>query len=163
MDTYKWLLVPTQTVDANSRPGPLQWQAHRLASTAQSLVQEVEKQLKENGHLIDEWAPVHLERQLRKWFWKEDEPKVKASKVWHDMQCYLYFDRLKSEDVLNRCIAKGGDGLEYFGFAYGKEGATYRGFAFGIGAPMNDSDLLLIGTECGAGLPAATSSVGYTR
>lgn len=143
-DTYKWLLIPTQAVDVNSRPGPLLWQAHKLASTAQSLVQEVEKQLKENGHLIDEWAPVHLERQLRKWFWKEDEPEVKASKVWHDMQCYLYFDRLKSEEVLNRCIAKGGDGSEFFGFAYGKEGTNYSGFAFNSGAPMNDSELLLI-------------------
>jgi len=144
LDTFKWLLVPTQAIDKDDRPGPLQWQAHRLGSNAQSLVQEIEKQLKENGHLIDEWAPVHLERQLRKWSWTDEEPEAKASKVWHDMQCYLYFDRLKNESVLTRCIAKGGDGKEFFGFAYGKEGETYRGFAFGTGAPMNDSELLLI-------------------
>lgn len=144
LDTFRYLLVPSVSIGRDDRPGEIAWEAHRLATNTPSMVQEIEKQLKENDHLISEWAPIHLERILRKWYWKDEVDEEKASKVWHDMQCYLFLPRLKGEEVFQRCIAKGGDSKEFFGVAYGKEDGRYRGFAFGAGAPMHDSDLLLI-------------------
>ncbi|MCB0808336.1 MAG: ATP-binding protein, partial [Flavobacteriales bacterium] len=90
VDCFKYLLVPSQVLRGDDRPGDVQWEAHRLSSTAPSMIQEIERQLKENEHLIFEWAPVHLERILRKLFWKDEVDEVKAMDVWQAMLRYLY-------------------------------------------------------------------------
>lgn len=164
VDTYKWLLVPSQQLDKEGRPTrDIQWEAHKLSSSAPSMVQEIEKHLKENEHLIADWSPILLERLLRQWYWNDGHDEVKAAEVWHAMQCYLYMPRLKGEEVMRRCIDKGGESTDFFGFAHGKTAEGYRGFAFGTGAPIYDATLLLIepgvALEYQAAQATATSAV----
>ncbi|HPF09778.1 MAG TPA: hypothetical protein PL020_08615, partial [Candidatus Cloacimonadota bacterium] len=139
-DTYRWLLIP----DQENAPGD-RFEALSINAAAQNLTAEIEKVLKENEHLITQWAPVHLSNLLKRWFWKDGTQHVKAQDVWHSMSCYLYMPRLSSNSVFQTAISAGGPSQEFFGFAYGYENDQYVGFTFGNStAPIYDSSLLLI-------------------
>ncbi len=98
-------------------------------------MQEVEAVEGREEHMVSEWAPIHLERLLRQWYWKDEVNEVRAADVWRDIQSYLYMPRLRNEEVFTRYIAKGGDTQEHFGFAHEKTSEGYRGFAFEHGRP----------------------------
>jgi len=101
--------------------------------------------LKENEILITEWAPIHLAKMLRDWFWKDDAKEVGALSVWQQTCQQLYLPRLKDEAVFKNTMGAGAVSLDFFGFAQGKEDDRYIGFTFGT-CPMLflDDALLLI-------------------
>lgn len=144
-ETYKWLVAPVQ----DARPGnglpEITWERFQINPGAQQLTQEVERVLKENELLITEWAPIHLKKMLRDWFWKEDAKDVKAREVWEQTCKQLYLPRLKDEAVFKNTLGAGSISREFFGFAQGKGDEGYIGFSFGT-APVLflDASLLLI-------------------
>lgn len=139
-DTYRWLLIP----DQEKVPGD-KFAALSINAAASDLTAEIEKVLKDNEHLIIQWAPIHLSNLLKQWFWKDGVHHVKAQDAWHSMCCYLYMPRLSSNSVFQSAISAGAPSQEFFGFAYGYENEQYVGFSFGNSTlPIYDSSLLLI-------------------
>jgi hypothetical protein len=71
-ETYKWMLAPMQ--EARPGQGSVRGSMGALPGQpgAQNLSQEIERVLKENELLITEWAPIHLAKVLKTWFWKDD-------------------------------------------------------------------------------------------
>ncbi len=148
-ETYKWMLAPMQ----EGRPGgglsDIQWEHFALNPGAANWSQELERVLKENELLINEWAPIHLAKVLKDWFWKEGVADVSALNVWQQSCQQLYLPRLKDDTVFQNTLAMGVDSRDFFGVAQGKESdgdtVRYVGFSFGKRTSLfMDSSLLLI-------------------
>jgi hypothetical protein len=106
---------------------------------------EIDRVLKENELLISEWAPIHLTKVLRDWFWKGNAKDVGALSVWQQTFQQLYLPQLRDEAVFRAAIEAGAESVEFFGLAQGKDGTQYIGFSFGQRtSPIMDSSLLLI-------------------
>lgn len=144
-ETYKWLLVPSQDAKPGGDLTDVQWERYPINTGAPNLTEEIEKVLRDNELLISEWAPVHLSRLLKAWFWKEDRPEVPAQDVWQKSCCYLYLPRLKDDRVFSRAISAGVASKDFFAVAYGKDGDQYSGFNLGHATTVIlDGSLLLI-------------------
>lgn len=143
-ETYKWLLAPMQEIRSGKLNNEIQWEHFALNTSAQYFTPEIERILKENELLINEWSPIHLSKLLKDWFWKEDTKEASAVDVWQKTCCYLYMPRLKNDHVLRNAVAAGAASRDFFGFAYGKEESKYLGFMFGqTTIPMLESLLLI--------------------
>lgn len=101
---------------------------------------EIENTLREEGWLISEWSPVHLQNTLQQWYLKEGVTEVSALKVWQDSCHYLYLPRLVNDHVFKNAVASGLESEDYFGYASGKDGDGYLGFVFGRGWKVVFSD-----------------------
>jgi predicted AAA+ superfamily ATPase len=144
-ETYKWLLAPMQEAMPGKGLSDLKWEAFQLNSGAQNWASEIERVLRENELLITQWAPIHLAKVLKDWFWKEASTDVTALNVWQQSCQQLYLPRLKDDSVFQSTLAAGSDSREFFGFAQGKSSDRYIGFSFGRQqSPIVDSSLLLI-------------------
>ena len=101
--------------------------------------------LKENELLINEWAPIHLAKVLKDWFWWDDAKETSALNVWQQSCQQLYLPRLKDDTVFQMEMAAGAESRDLFGFAQGKEDGQYVGFSYGKRTSLiMDSSLLLI-------------------
>jgi len=150
-ETYKWLLAPMQEARPGKGLSELQWEHFQLNPGAQNGSQEIERVLRENELLISEWAPIHLAKVLRDWFWKDDVKDVPALTVWQQTCQQLYLPRLKDDGVFQRTLAAGAQSQDFFGFAQGKDGDRYLGFSYGKGtSPILDASLLLIEPDTAA-------------
>lgn len=143
-ETYKWLMAPM--IDA--RPGnglpEIEWERFQANPGATHLTLEIERVLKENELLITEWAPIHLNKMLRDWFWKENVSEVNALEVWQQTCKQLYLPRLKDDAVFKNAMGAGSIGRDFFGFAQGKQEEKYIGFSFGTAAMLFLDDALLL-------------------
>lgn len=144
-ETYRWLLAPMQEVKNGKGPSDIQWEPFQINPGAQHFGQEIERALKENELLINEWSPIHLANLLKTWFWKDDVKEVGALDVWQKTCQYLYLPRLRDEAVFRRTVEAGGGSRDFFGLAYGKDEGKYLGFTFGQPTTqIFDGSLLLI-------------------
>ncbi len=144
-ETYKWLLAPVQDARPGKGLSDLMWEPFALNPGAANWSQEVERVLKENELLISEWAPIHLTRVLKAWFWKDGAQDVSALSVWQQSCQQLYLPRLKDDTVFLHTLAAGAGSRDFFGFAQGKEADRYLGFSYARRtSPIMDTDLLLI-------------------
>ncbi|KAB1590307.1 ATP-binding protein [Burkholderia cepacia] len=144
-ETYKWLLTPVQEARPGKGISEILWEHFTLNPGAQNWSQEIERVLKENELLISEWAPIHLARVLKDWFWKEDIKEVGALSVWQQSCQQLYLPRLKDDNVFFNTMAAGVESREFFAIAQGKEDGRYVGFSYGKRTSLvMDSSLLLI-------------------
>lgn len=144
-ETYRWLLAPMQEARPGKGLSEIQWEHFQLNPSAQHCSQEIERVLKDNELLIGEWAPIHLARVLRDWFWKENVKDVSALNVWQQSCQQLYLPRLKDEDVFFNAVAAGAESREFFGIAQGKEDDRYAGLSYGKRTLLlRDASLLLI-------------------
>ena len=101
--------------------------------------------LKENELLISEWAPIHLARVLKDWFWKDGARDADALKVWQQCSQQLYLPRLKDDTVFQMAVAAGTGSRDFFGIAQAREDDRYLGFSYGRStSPILDASLLLI-------------------
>lgn len=147
-EVYKWLLAPMQEARPGQGISEIKWERFPLNASSGALSGEIERVMKDNELLILEWAPVHLANLLKTWFWKDGVKEAGALDVWQKMSCYLYFPRLKNEDVYRAAIAAGALSRDFFGIAYGKNGGKYEGFSLGRTAIITmDGALLLIETS----------------
>lgn len=139
-ESYKWILVPEQDKFPGDRFEPF-----TINPSVPNIVEEIERILRENEHLITSWAPIHLHNLLKKWYWKNGVKEVKAKDVWHNTCCYLYLPRLQNEKCFQDAVVAGVESRDFFAFAYGKEANSYVGFSFAQAQiPVYDSALLLI-------------------
>ena len=144
-ETYKWILAPMQEARPGKSLSELRWEYFQVNSGAQNWSQEVERVLKENELLINEWAPIHLAKVLKDWFWKDGAKETSALNVWQKSCQQLYLPRLKDDTVFRMTMAAGAESRDFFGFAQGKEDGRYVGFSYGERtSPIMDSSLLLI-------------------
>ena len=144
-ETYKWLLAPMQEARPGKGLSEVIWEHFQLNTGAASLSQEIDRLMKENDLLITEWAPIHLARELKDWFWKDDIPAVNALNVWQQSCHQLYLPRLKDDQVFLHTVQAATESRDFFGLAQGKEDDRYVGFVFGQRAALFlDASLLLI-------------------
>ena len=150
-ETYKWLLAPMQEARPGKGLSELRWEHFQINPGAQNWSQELERVLKENEVLINEWAPIHLAKVLRDWFWKDDVAEANALNVWQQSCQQLYMPRLKDDTVFQAAMAAGAESRDFFGFAQGKEDDRYLGFVFGKRTTLvMDASLLLIEQQAAA-------------
>jgi hypothetical protein len=143
-ETYKWVLSPMQEVTPSKGISEIKWEQFAINASSPSMATEILRVLKENEILITEWAPVHLARLLKDWFWK-DASDVSAMDVWQKSCTYLYMPRLKNDEVFRSAIEAGSDSRDFFAVAQGKENDQYVGFTFGKRTGIFlDHSLLLI-------------------
>ena len=144
-ETYKWMVAPMQEARPGKGLSEIQWEHFQVNPGAQNLSQEIERVLKENELLITEWAPIHLTKVLKDWFWKDDVKETNALNVWQQSCQQLYLPRIKDDTAFQHTMAVGAESRDFFGFAQGKEGDRYMGFSFGKRTSLFlDSSLLLI-------------------
>lgn len=144
-ETYKWMVAPMQEARPGKGLSEIQWEHFQVNPGAQNLSQEIERVLKENELLITEWAPVHLTKVLKDWFWKDDSKDTSALNVWQQSCQQLYLPRIKDDTAFQHTMAVGAESRDFFGFAQGKEDGRYVGFSFGKRTSLFlDSSLLLI-------------------
>lgn len=148
-ETWKWLLAPVQDARPGKGLSEIQWEAFPVNSGALSLTHEIERVLKENELLITEWAPVHLLKLLRDWFWREGVQDVSAVNVWQQTCQQLYLPRLLNDHVFHHTVQAGAESRDFFGLAQGKEDSgtdrnRYIGFSFGERTSVFLDTVLLI-------------------
>lgn len=154
-ETYKWLLAPLQEAKPGKGIGEIQWDHFQISPAAVNRTEEIQKVLKEHELLIAEWAPVHLEKMLRAWFWKDDVQSVSAVDVWQKTCCYLYLPRLKDEHTLRAAINVGVNARDFFGIAYGQAEGRFKGFHFDEATTaIFDEALLLVEPKAAADFAA---------
>ncbi len=129
-ETYKWLVAPMQEARPGKGLSELRWEHFQVNPGAQNWSQEIERVLKENELLINEWAPIHLAKVLKDWFWKDDVKETSALNVWQQSCQQLYLPRLKDDTVFQMTLAAGAESRDFFGFAQGKEEGRYLGFSY---------------------------------
>jgi len=144
-ETYKWIVAPMQEARPGKGLSELRWEQFALNSSAPNWSQEIERVLKENELLISEWAPVHLAKVLKDWFWKDEVKETSALNVWQQTCQQLYLPRLKDDVVFRNAMGAGAESRDFFGFAQGNEAGRYVGFSYGKRTSLiMDSSLLLI-------------------
>lgn len=142
-DTYKWLLCPNQ--DMSKDKLSILWDIATIPSNVANLISEIEQKLRDEEWLITDWSPIHLQKLLKQYYFKDEQSEISVQKVWQDCCHYLYMPRLANDHVLKDTINKGLASEDYFAFASGKENSQYLGFAFGSPAIVSvDSASLLI-------------------
>jgi hypothetical protein len=144
-ETYKWLVAPIQEARPGKGLSELRWEHFQVNPGAQNLSQEIERVLKENELLINQWAPIHLAKVLKDWFWKDEAKETSALNVWQQSCQQLYLPRLKDDTVFQMTMAAGAESRDFFGFAQGKEGDRYVGFSYGKRTSLiMDGSLLIV-------------------
>lgn len=131
-EAYCWLLVPTQ-----EGMEPAQWEATRIAGGQDNPVVKAARKVRGAGQLIANWSPALLRLELDRWLWK-DEPHVSLKRVWDCLTTYLYFPRLRDEDVFLSTVREGLRSRDYFAYAssVGADG-HYQGLQYGsAGGPI---------------------------
>lgn len=155
-ETYKWMLAPMQEARPGKGLSEIQWEHFQVNPGAQNLSQEIERVLKENELLITEWAPIHLTKILKDWFWKDDIKDASVLNVWQQSCQQLYLPRLKDDATFQHTLAAGAESRDFFGIAYGKEENRYLGFSYGKRTSLiMDASLLLIEPVTAAGYAEA--------
>lgn len=144
-ESYRWLLVPYQSLNRHGKPGDVDWEPRIIQPAATSVAQEIERVARQEEDVIFEWSPVHLRNLLQQWFWTDERPTAGVLDVWHSMCNYLYMPRLRSSRVLEDAISEGLDARDYFGYAASMAEERPEGLRFGNGGSVHlDPEAVLI-------------------
>jgi hypothetical protein len=162
-EAFKWLLAPSQGLQRGGGLTDVEWEAFALNPATPGLGREIDRVLKENELVIEQWAPIHLANLLQRWFWKRDPPDVPAMDVWQKMCQYLYLPRLANSTVLRQTVGEGARSRDYFGLATAKEGDRYVGFSLGQGVAIYMDAMLLIEPTHAAAYEARNNAVAGTE
>ncbi len=153
-ESYKWLLAPVQTAQVGKGLSPVQWEKFQINAGAPNFQDEISRVLKDNELLITDWAPIHLARVVKDWFWK-DKPAVRAMEVWQRSCQDLFLPRLRDDDTFYRTLVAGLDSKDFYALAQGQDDEKYLGLLFGKrGAVTLDEELLLIEPSAAAAYEA---------
>lgn len=148
-EAYKWILAPVQEARPGKGISDVVWENFALNPGSQNFSQDIDRVLRENELLIIEWAPIHLAKILKDWFWKDDVKEVSALEVWKQTGQQLYLPRLKDDTVFQATLGNGAASEDFFGFAQGKEDDRYLGFSFGKRTSLIlDQSLLVLEPGC---------------
>ncbi len=145
-ETYTWILSPSQP----DPQGDVVWEELKLQPAQEPLAVRASKKLRSEEHLIVQYAPTLLRRDLdRIPLWEGNHVSVK--KLWDDYAQYLYLPRLKQSSVLMEAIRDGIASLMWSAetFAYAEmldeTKGRYEGLKAGqqAGVVMNTSSVLV--------------------
>jgi predicted AAA+ superfamily ATPase len=101
-DTYRWLLVPTQTTTSSN----VDWQEVRVPAGEDGLALRAGKRLRDDELLITEMAGTRLKLELDKVpLWDDD--RINTKHLWELLTQYLYLPRLRDSAVLADAIRDG--------------------------------------------------------
>jgi predicted AAA+ superfamily ATPase len=143
-ETFKILLVPFQT-----SPTDREIQLEKVsvsASSTTSLLETITRALREEDHLIDQWAPIHLRHLLERYYWKDDVEAKAAKAIADDLCRYVYMPRLLKDDVFQQAVRDGArDGQ--WAVANGVQDGKYQGLKLGADQVYVDQSLLLVTPE----------------
>jgi uncharacterized protein len=151
-ECYKWLLCPVQDDPTATKPTIEVFPLNTIGTTLGS---EIERVCIDNVLVITTWSPIHLRDELKKLYWKDDDPAFGAMAFREDTLRYLYLPRLKSDGVLEQAIVKGAGSRDFFGTAYGRHEGKFDGFKLGDANVQLDDTLLLIEPEAAKAYEAA--------
>ena len=112
LETYCWLLVPTQ--EGTSK---INWEIIKI-SGSESYPLKISQKLRELELLISKWSPALLKMELDKWFWKE-KSHISIKTLWEHLCTHPYLTRLKNSEVLISTIHDGISSKDFFGYANG--------------------------------------------
>lgn len=145
LETFKWLLTPIQEADKKGGVSPVRWEEQRVSTVEEDRVKAIEKVLRDNEMLIEQWSPFHLRNVLLTWFWKDDRREYSLLTLWNDFCRYPYLPRLLDSAVLKATLEEGVASKDFFGYAAGKEGDRYAGLLFGRPGSvyLDESSLIL--------------------
>ncbi len=129
-ECYKHLLIPEVTVEDNMPAAEPEWKELSINPSSPDPMREIQKILKEEEYIITEWAPIHLTKELKKWYWGNKD-FISVEDFWEDSCRYIYLPRLDKIDALHTAIENGTKTKDYFGIAYGFEDGKYIDFRFG--------------------------------
>jgi hypothetical protein len=122
----------------------MRWEHFALNTGSPSFTKEIERVMTEHELLIERWSPIHLDKLLRTWFWKEGVRDVEALDVWQKTCQYLYMPRLKDSNVFGNTLSEGSGSRDFYGLAMGKRDDKYQGFSFGVRPLVHlDSNLIV--------------------
>lgn len=107
------MLVPTQ-----EGTNPFTWEATRIGGAQENPIAKADKRVKSSEQLITKWSPALLQMELDRWLWN-DKPHVSLKWVWECLATYLYFPRLRDQNVFMQTIREGIRGRDYFAYATG--------------------------------------------
>jgi hypothetical protein len=140
-EAYRVVLVPTKTSDTDRE---VQLEKVTLSPSASgSLLEVALRALRDEDHVLDQWAPVHLEALLKRYYWKDGVDDKGARAVWEDLCRYVYMPRLLREEVFAAAVRDGAkDGL--WATANGKTDEGYQGLKLGADQVYLDQTLLLV-------------------
>lgn len=142
-EAYKWLLAPTEEVEGKTVL-PMRWEHFALNTGSPHFTKEIERVMTEHELLIERWSPIHLDKLLRAWFWKDGLRDVEALDVWQKTCQYLYMPRLKDSNVFRDTLGEGSSSQDFYGLAMGRRDDKYLGFTFGERAMVHlDSNLII--------------------
>jgi hypothetical protein len=130
-EAYQWLLVPTQA----TAEAAIEWQAFRL-SGQEALAVRASKKLRNDEHLVTNFAATRLRMDLEKLLWRGGD-HIAVKQLVEDYAKYPYLQRLRGPDVLMGAV---NDGLglltwreDSFAYAdsYDEAAGRYRGLRCG--------------------------------
>jgi len=151
LETYQWLLVPTQPDPTSS----IQWQPFKVSGQDRIAVRASSKLIAEE-HFVLNYAGVRLRMDLdRVPLWRGNHVTVKQ--LSEDMAQYLYLPRLRNSDVVVEAIKDGVSKLTWKDdtFAYASDYDDERGRYLGLlaakhGTVVQDSSSVVVKSELAA-------------
>lgn len=140
-EAFKTVLVPFMASPTDREP---QLEKVTLSTSAQtSLLETALRALREEDHLLDQWAPVHLATLLDRFYWKDGVDHKAARAIYGDMARYVYMPRLLKEDVFQLAVRVGAQEGRW-ATATGDQGGVYIDLKLKPDAVVVDEDLLLV-------------------
>ena len=139
-ECYRFALIPESPDKRN-----VGYVVERVGTQSGYIASTIENFMLDSGLLVKAWSPIFLKKLLDDYYLKGDAEEESLKKVWENTCAYLYMERLCNEDVFLRAFI---DGVKErsFGFARGKDGDEYLGFAYGeeILAAQIDAGMLVL-------------------
>ena len=127
---YRWAMVPSQENPQRADYGLSIFQANP-ADTG-DIADSALGQLIQAEVLVDEISPSALTTMLQQYVWSSQNysDHIGVDNLWELMTRNVYLHRLRSKDVLIKCIAEGVSKGK-FGYAETYNGEEYEGMCFG--------------------------------
>lgn len=99
-ETFTYLLLPSQ-----DERGQLSWEEIRVQGS-DGIAERASKKMEQDEHLLKSIAPARLVMELNSSLWK-DVDHISVKRLWECLASYTYLPRLRDEQVLLDCIARG--------------------------------------------------------
>lgn len=131
---YRWGIAPSQ-----ENPQQADYRLSAFPTSAPDtgdIVDSAFQKFIEEEVLVDEISPSALVRVLQQYVWSSEHysDHIDVDKLWELMTGNVYLHRLRSRDVLTKCITQGVPDRK-FGYAETYNGEEYEGMCFGERTP----------------------------
>ena len=131
---YRWAMAPSQENPQRANYGLSIFQTN--PTDTGDIVDSALGQLTEADVLVDEISPSALTTMLQQYVWSSQNysDHIGVDNLWELMTRNVYLHRLRSKDVLIKCIAEGVSKGK-FGYAETYNDEKYEGMCFGESMP----------------------------